>query len=55
MPITNCSTCSTISFGVTGDKMLVNGVYQPYLDVADRRYRLRFLNGSNARIYVLTL
>jgi FtsP/CotA-like multicopper oxidase with cupredoxin domain len=41
--------------GVIGDKVLINGVYQPYLDVADRKYRLRFLNGANARIYILTL
>lgn len=41
--------------GVYGNKDLVNGVYQPYLDVADRKYRLRILNGANARIYVLTL
>jgi plastocyanin len=42
-------------FGVVGDKVLVNGVYQPYVEVADRKYRLRFLNGANARIYTLTL
>ncbi len=42
-------------FGVIGDKILVNGVYQPYFDVADRKYRLRMLNGSNARFYILTL
>lgn len=41
--------------GVYGDKDLVNGVYQPYLDVADRKYRLRILNGANARTYILTL
>ena len=41
--------------GVVGDKVLINGVYQPYLDVADRKYRLRILNGANARIYILTL
>jgi FtsP/CotA-like multicopper oxidase with cupredoxin domain len=41
--------------GVVGDKVLVNGVYEPYLDVADRKYRLRILNGANARIYILTL
>jgi len=41
--------------GVTGDKFLVNGVYQPYLEVGDRKYRLRILNGSNARIYNLKL
>jgi FtsP/CotA-like multicopper oxidase with cupredoxin domain len=43
------------SGGVTGDKILVNGVYQPYFDVSDRKYRLRILNASNARIYNLTL
>lgn len=41
--------------GVVGDKVLINGVYQPYLDVADRKYRFRLLNSSNARIYILTL
>jgi len=41
--------------GVTGDKILVNGVYQPYLEVGDRKYRFRILNASNARIYTLTL
>jgi spore coat protein A len=41
--------------GVVGDKVLVNGVYEPYLDVADRKYRLRILNGANARSYILTL
>jgi FtsP/CotA-like multicopper oxidase with cupredoxin domain len=41
--------------GVVGDKVLVNGVYEPYLDVADRKYRLRILNGANARIYIFTL
>ncbi len=33
--------------GVQGDQMLVNGVIQPYFDVADRKYRLRILNASN--------
>jgi FtsP/CotA-like multicopper oxidase with cupredoxin domain len=41
--------------GVTGDKTLINGVYQPYFDVGDRKYRLRILNASNARIYNLAL
>jgi FtsP/CotA-like multicopper oxidase with cupredoxin domain len=41
--------------GVVGDTVLVNGVYQPYLDVADRKYRLRILIGANARSYILTL
>ena len=43
------------SAGVAGDKVLINGVYQPYVDVADRRYRFRIMNGANARIYNLTL
>ena len=37
--------------GFIGDKFLVNGQIQPYLDVERRKYRFRFLNGSNARIY----
>jgi FtsP/CotA-like multicopper oxidase with cupredoxin domain len=41
--------------GVVGDKILVNGVYQPYLDVGDRQYRFRILNASNARQYDLVL
>ncbi len=41
--------------GVTGDKFLVNGVYQPYFEVGDRKYRLRILNASNARTYNLAL
>jgi hypothetical protein len=41
--------------GVTGDKVLINGVFEPYWDVASRKYRLRFLNASNARIYNLSL
>ena len=43
------------SNGVTGDHALVNGLPQPYLDVADRRYRLRVLNASNIRNYELEL
>jgi len=41
--------------GVTGDKILINGVYQPYFDAGDRKYRLRLVNASNLRIYNLTL
>src|SRR5439155_20205198 len=41
--------------GVTGNKILVNGVYQPYLEVGDRKYRLRILDASNARTYFFTL
>jgi spore coat protein A len=41
--------------GVTGDRILVNGVPQPYFKVGDRRYRLRILNASNSRQYDLAL
>ncbi len=36
-----------------GDTMLVNGKVWPYLDVEPRLYRLRILNGCNARIMSL--
>ncbi|MEV5414510.1 multicopper oxidase domain-containing protein [Thermopolyspora sp. NPDC052614] len=41
--------------GVQGDVILVNGAPWPVLDVATARYRLRLLNGSNARRYRLEL
>jgi len=33
----------------------VNGVPMPFLEVKRRKYRFRFLNGSNARVYRLAL
>jgi FtsP/CotA-like multicopper oxidase with cupredoxin domain len=39
--------------GFLGDRMLVNGKERPSLALATRAYRLRLLNGSNARIYKL--
>ncbi len=39
--------------GFLGDRMLVNGHERPSLSLATRAYRLRLLNGSNARIYKL--
>jgi len=36
-----------------GDSIVVNGKTWPYLEVEPRLYRLRFLNGSNARFLVL--
>lgn len=39
--------------GFYGDRVLVNGRADATLDVAMRPYRLRVLNGSNARIYKL--
>ena len=39
--------------GFYGDRILVNGQADVKIDVASRAYRLRILNGSNARIYKL--
>ena len=36
-----------------GDVILVNGVAWPELDVTPQQYRLRLLNGSDSRFYVL--
>ena len=36
-----------------GDVITVNGKTWPYLSVAPRKYRIRLLNGSNARFYEL--
>jgi spore coat protein A, manganese oxidase len=38
-----------------GDHMLVNGKVWPYLEAEPRMYRLRFLNGCNARIMSLSI
>src|SRR5207247_10711127 len=38
-----------------GPFTLVNGIIWPHLPVEARQYRLRLLNGSNARIYRLVL
>lgn len=41
--------------GFLGDKFLMNGAIQPFLRVKRRKYRFRFLDGSNARFYELFL
>src|SRR5438093_1438037 len=41
--------------GFLGDKFVLNGKIQPFLRVKRRKYRFRFLNGSNARFYQLFL
>jgi len=38
-----------------GDTIVVNGKTWPFLNVEPRRYRFRFLNGSNARFYSMRL
>ncbi len=48
-------TMGEIMIGYMGDTITVNGTYAPYHNVASRTYRLRVLNGSNARIYNLAL
>jgi spore coat protein A len=42
-------------FGATGDVILVNGAPWPRLEVARRKYRMRFLNASNSDSYTLAL
>lgn len=37
--------------GVLGDTLLVNGTFDPHLEVSARRVRLRLLNASNARFF----
>ena len=37
-----------------GDTIVVNGMVWPYLNVEPRKYRFRFLDGSNARFYDLS-
>ncbi len=38
-----------------GEAVLINGVLLPFLEVQPRRYRVRILNASNSRFYLLTL
>ena len=41
--------------GMYGDTILVNGAVSPVLEVGTIKMRFRILNGSNARIYTLSL
>lgn len=41
--------------GEVGNTLLVNGTVEPYLRVANRKYRFRVLNGSNMRMYRIAL
>lgn len=45
----------TIQDAFFGDKILANGKVWPFLNVDQGKYRFRFLNGSQARIYKLRL
>lgn len=42
-----------VANGFLGETIFVNGTPSPYIEVAAGLYRLRLLNGSNARIYRL--
>ena len=42
-----------MEMGVLGDRVLVNGRERPAVALATRAYRVRVLNGSNARVYAL--
>jgi FtsP/CotA-like multicopper oxidase with cupredoxin domain len=44
-----------VDLGFRGDTIVVNGAISPRMHVERRRYRLRFLNASNARSYTLRL
>jgi blue copper oxidase len=48
-------TGTDVMRGYLGDKMLVNNVESPFLNVKTRFYRFRVVNGSSARIYDLAL
>ena len=45
----------SITPGVAGDFILVNGKVWPYLEVEQRKYRFRILNASNERFYRMQL
>jgi FtsP/CotA-like multicopper oxidase with cupredoxin domain len=37
--------------GLLGDRILVNGGYDPYLEISTELVRFRLLNGANARVF----
>ncbi len=53
--ITYNPSMGEVMSGYMGETILVNGVAFPFIEVATKFYRLRILNGSNARIYNLAL
>lgn len=38
-------------FGLMGNTVLINGTFDPYLEISESHIRFRLLNGSNARAY----
>jgi FtsP/CotA-like multicopper oxidase with cupredoxin domain len=53
--ITYNPSMGEIMTGYMGETIIVNGVASPFAEVKTKFYRLRILNGSNARIYNLAL
>ena len=53
--ITYNPSMGEVMSGYMGETIIVNGVAFPFAEVSTRFYRLRILNGSNARIYNLAL
>ncbi|MBK6990326.1 MAG: multicopper oxidase domain-containing protein [Chitinophagaceae bacterium] len=53
--ITYNPSMEEVMAGYMGESIIVNGIYSSYTEVATRYYRLRILNGSNARVYNLAL
>lgn len=39
------------TYGLLGDEILINGTYDPFVEVTASHVRFRLLNGSNARAY----
>lgn len=39
------------TFGILGDTVLINGTYDPFVEVGTELVRFRLLNASNARVY----
>jgi suppressor of ftsI len=39
------------TFGLLGDHVLINGTYDPFVEISTDQVRFRILNGSNARMY----
>jgi spore coat protein A len=54
LDITGTPTNGTV-LSIFPDFMMANGVPWPVLDVEPRKYRFRFVNGSDSRVYVLRL
>jgi spore coat protein A len=50
---TAAGSTSGVDLSIFGDFMMANGVPWPVVDLQPRKYRFRFVNGSDSRVYVL--